>query len=253
MPIFQVEIPGQLYRNWPENREIKLLNCLFTSGNGSRDFFVHTTVQADDEDIARQAGRELCLVATHLLEFCLNEEVDLSATNDKISQLGASFGTGGISIPASAAVVLQIPPTTEQMESIARAEAALEAETDDEKKEALLRAIHWQARGRREVQSAIDRFMKFWIAIEVLVGGGGDKVVRKIKAQLMPLYPKADEQKVAETIGRIYGVRADIVHSGIRQPQNLQDKLEQLESVLADLLRTQLGLEFKGLAERFLS
>jgi hypothetical protein len=253
MPVFQVEIPGQLYRYWPGNKEIKLLNCLFTPGDGSRDFIVRTAVQAADEDIARQTGRELCLDVTHLLEFCMNEEVDLSTTNDKISLLGASAGTGGTSISTSAATVLPIPPTTDQMESIAKAEAALEAETDAERRESLLRAIHWQALGRREVQSAIDRFMKFWIAIEVLVKGEGKYVVPKIKDQLMSLYPKANEQKVAETIGRIYGVRADIVHFGIRQPQNLHGKLEQLESILSDLLRTALGLKFKALAGRFLA
>lgn len=252
MPVFQVEIPGELYRNWPTNTEIKLLDCLFIPGNNSREFFIRVDVLADGEEIARQIGRELCLDAAHLLEFCMSEEVNLSATNDRVSQKGAWCGTGSSSIRTSAAIVLQIPPTTEQMKSITRAQAAFQTETDPEKKESLLRAIHWQASGRQEIQSAIDRFIKFWIALEIVVSGEGPKVVRKVKEQLMGLYPKADEQRLTEIIGRIYGVRADIVHFGMRQSQDLYDKLGQLESILEDLLRARLDLEFKALAERFL-
>src|SRR5260370_22683423 len=100
-----------------------------------------------------------------------------------------SFATGWISITQSAAVVLQVPPTTDQMESIARARAALDDRTDEEQRECLLRAIHWRARGRQE-QSAIDRFIKYWIGVAILVMGEGSRVVTKIRDQLRLLYPQ---------------------------------------------------------------
>jgi hypothetical protein len=251
MPIFKIEIPGELWRNWPDDKEIKLLGCLFKPGNDTRDFWAQTEIEAPNEEVARQLGYEMCLDATNLLEFCLGEEVSLSTTKYKVSESVANFGTGIAEVSCSASTVLQIPPDEKQMEAIASAQQAIEREFEAEKKESLIRAIHWYARGCQEKRTLIDRFIKFWIALEVLVNGRGKKVTRKVKASLTLLYPSANKERIAEMVNSIYDTRGRIVHIGIRQPQDLHIKLDQLENILSDLLRAKLTLPFKACSGKF--
>lgn len=252
MPSFEVSIPGTLYRNWPAGEEIRLVGCVFQPGDNARDFVVSTEVNAPDEDAARQIGRDQCVDATNLLAFCMDEQVNLEINQDHVRETEVAVSTGSISSSAGAALVVDAPPTTEQIEALRQAHTTIDAEPDEVRKEALIRSIHWQARGRREVQSTLDRFINFWIALEVLVRGEGTKVVPKVKEQMMVLYPEANEKQVAEMIGRIYGIRADIVHRGITEPQDFRTKLDQLEDITADLLRHRLGLSFKAFAARHL-
>jgi len=253
MPRFEVEVSGHLYRKWPSGEEITLADCRFIPSNSDREFIVQTEVEADNEEQARQAGLKTCLDAAHLLEFCIEEPVDLSESRGvQVREKGSAITTTSSFITLFGAGGVDAPLTKEQLEAVAKAQGVIQAERDPEKRESLMRAIHWQARGRRETQSQIDRFIKFWIALEVLVEGRGKKVVTKVKKPLIKLYPSCSEQKIADVVGRIYGVRNHIVHLGIREPQYVAEKLRQLEDILEDLLRQRMGLDFKALAKQHL-
>lgn len=115
-----------------------------------------------------------------------------------------------------------------------------------------MRVIHWQAIGQRETKSQIDHFIKFWIALEVLVDGKGKDVVKEVEGPLLKLYPSCPEQKIKDVVGRIYGIRGKIVHYGIQEPESVEEKLKQLEAILGDLLKLRLGLNFKALAQQYL-
>jgi hypothetical protein len=181
----------------------------------------------------------------------MDEPVHLKQGPVNIREKGSNVTTGLMPLLyVDIKAVRNDMPTKEQLEAISKAQNTIESERDDEKKEALIRAIHWQARGRREKESKIDRFLYFWIALEVLVKGEGEKVVGKIKDFLSEVYPDVNKQKISEIVGRIYGVRADIVHFGVRQPSDLDVRVLQLEKIVADLLRKQLGLKFKALSEQ---
>lgn len=253
MPTFEVMLPGTLYRRWPASEEIRLADCVFNQGNNPREFFVHTEVEARSDDAARQIGREKCLDAVNLLEFCMKEQVDLWTNQDQVREKEAVVSTGSASISAVVPLVAEAPPTAEQMIAINTAQTTIGAETDEERREGLLRAIHWQARGRREAQSKIDRFIKCWMALEVLSGGAWKKVVVNVRDQLIQLYPEVESQRVESVVQGLYGIRGNIVHSGVREPRNLQTRLEQLEAVVADLLRARLGLTSAALSECFFS
>jgi len=250
MPRFEVEMGGHLYRKWPSGQEITLLGCRFAPGGNEREFVVRVEVEADTEEAARKAGREQCQNATYLFEFCTGESVDLDESRDRVKQKGEKVTTGMISGCAFATIVSNKPLNEQQLAAVVGAESIIQREQDDERKEVLKRAIYWQALGRRETQSQIDRFIKFWIALEILVEEGYSTVPLKAKRGLTGLYPQCDKERINNVVGRIYDVRGKIVHHGIREPENLKQRLNQLEDILGDLLRKRLGLDFKALAGR---
>jgi hypothetical protein len=250
MARFEVEMGGHLYCKWPSGQEITLLGCRFVSSNGDREFTVRAEVEADTEEATRKAGREQCLDATYLFEFCTSEPVDLDESQDHVRKKGGEITTGTKSIGIGTDLVSNTPLTEEQLAAVAKTESTVQREQNTEGKEMLKRAIHWQALGRREIESQIDRFIKFWIALEILVEGKGKYVVNKVTEELTALYPHCSDKRIRDVLGRIYGVRIAIVHYGIREPENLEQRLNQLKDILGDVLRKRLGLGFKALAER---
>lgn len=227
------------------------MDCQFSKGSGTHDFLIYTEVKATNSEEARRIGFFLCQDAINLLEFCMDEPVHIKQGPVHVRVKGSNVTTGLMPLLyGNVKARFNNIPTEEQLKAVSKAQNTIESEKNDEKRESLIRAIHWQARGRRELQSKIDQFINFWIALEVLVKGEGEKVVSKIKDSLIEIYPNVNEQNISEIVGRIYGVRADIVHFGVKQPHDLDVRVLQLEKILADLLRKQLGLKFKALSEQ---
>ena len=252
MSIFEVKISGKLYRHWPNEENFNLIDCHFADGNSIREFYINTEVEAIGKDDAKDHGLHKCLAAFRLFKFCIDEQVELDCSHIIVKEKGLSISTHTKTFKTNAILVKDEPLTAEQLEAIHKVETMFETEKDDEKKEILKCAIHWFELGKLETQSKIDRFIKFWIALEVLVEGRGSKVVSKIETKLTPLYPNIfNNQKNSETLGRMYGVRANIVHYGLREPAELDKSLELLESIMFDLLREQFGFNSKYLAKKF--
>ncbi|MCX6670029.1 MAG: HEPN domain-containing protein, partial [Methanothrix sp.] len=129
-----------------------------------------------------------------------------------------------------------------ELHALENVRSVLDQETTSEK-ESLIISIRWRARALRGHESEIDRFLRFWIALEVLVEGEGQKLVDKVTLKLKGLYPRIDEQKIKRIVGPIYGMRGNIVHQGIHCPQDLTQELIQLECIYDDLLKEKLGIE----------
>lgn len=251
MGSYRVTMKGQLLRRWPTGKEINLLSCTFSEGIEPRTFEVTAVLDAHDEAGANIVGREVCADAANLLEFCLDEKVTINQSEIHIKPEKSDFTRAMVDIELDLGLVADTPLTEEQMSTVRNVEALLDVNVEPETRVLLARVIHWQASGKRENQSEIDRFLKFWIALEVLVGGRGDKVKKKIMAPLSKLYPDIDFQKMTDVVGRLYHIRCDIVHFGLRHPQKFRIRIQQLENILKDLLRDRLCLEFKAFSKRF--
>jgi len=252
MPYFEVEFSGYLYSKWPLSKGIELADCCFTSGREDRQFTVHTEIDAQNEEQARKNGLESCFDAVHLLEFCIGESVYLDERQYRIRTKESEVTTGGKAFSINALLVKDSPLIEEQLKKVEMAQNTLKSEQDPERKKSLLRAIRWQALGRRETKSQVDRFIKFWIALEILVEGKGEKLVKKVTDKLLILYPSCRKEKIRYIVKRICGVRGAIVHSGVLKPQSVEEKLKQLEAILNDLLGQRLGLSFKAFAQQYL-
>ncbi len=265
MAIFEVKLKGTLYRKWEPNQEISLADCKFTDfvftdciskncglarRENNREFIISTEVEANNEQEAEQLGIKRCSDATFIFEFCINEQVDLKPEQICLKERGKEAKLKRTS-ETTIEVVGNEALNDEQLDALKKALNAINGENDAVKDESLIRAISWQGYGKREKKNKIDRFIKFWIALEILVEGSGKGVVRKIIESLEPLYPNVfGDEKNREIVGRIYGIRTDIVHFGVQQPQDLDMILQQLENILADLLGHRLGLTFKASAKQ---
>lgn len=251
MPTFEVTIPRRLLCKWPEGKEVELLGCCFKGGNSELDLIVQIEVEAKNEEDAIQLGLEKTEDAINLFQFCADLDVYSNSTQVTVREKGSSVSTGVVTLSMGAFIASYEPLPTQYLSNINKAQITIDSENDLIRKESLMRVAHWYARGRREKESKIDRFLMFWIALEILVDGRGKMVTRKVKDRLSSIYPNYNIDKIAEVVGRVYGIRGDIVHQGVRQPENLDEKLEQLEDIFADLLRARLGLPPKYLSESF--
>jgi len=242
---------GSLYRNWPENKEIFLLECLFKQGEGDRDFIIQTKIKADNEEQARIFGRKNCHDAVNFLEFCIGEQVDLDRNKEEISKKGDDTKHGLVAFRIIGTIISNSPLTKEQLIEIDKAQNNI-MNTGTEDQLILIKSIHWWALGKRESDN-IDRFIKLWIALEILVEGKGDKLVKKVKKKLIKLYPSYDEEKIRQLVGRVYGMRGDIIHKGFREPLEVIKHVQHLEATLEDLLSLRLKMKFKELTEEYLN
>lgn len=251
MPIFEVTIPRRLLRKWPEAEEVKLLGCWFKGGNSELDLIVQIEVEAKNEEEAIQLGLEKSEDAINLFQFCADLDIYSNSTQVTVREKGTSVSTGIVTCGIGAFIASYDPLPKQYLSNINKAQITIDSENDVVRKESLMRVAHWYARGRQEKESKIDRFLMFWIALEILVDGRGKMVTRKVKDQLSQIYPNRNVDKIAEVVGRIYGIRGDIVHQGVRQPENLDEKLKQLEDIFSDLLTARLGLSPKYISESF--
>lgn len=242
---------GKLYRNWPENKEIVLINCIFKPGINKRNFSIQTNIKANDKKEACILGKEICKDAVNLLEFCIGEKVELSNKFKEIKEI-SELKTDGIANPLCGfEIVRDEPLTSEQLEKIEEVQSTLLI-AEEEQKLIIIKSLHWWSLGKRESDN-IDRFIKLWIALEVLVEGEGEKVVNKVTKDLKELYSSFDQRGGKELVGRIYGMRGNIVHRGFRDPRDVMEKTQQLEAILEDLLSLHLNTKFKGLTREYLN
>jgi hypothetical protein len=238
--VFEVSIPGELDCDWPKDVKVDLDGCSFSEGGSSRNFLARTEVQANNQDEAMLNARQKCDDAANILEFLIGRCVILSSSNITIKRKGESHALGICSLGCNACISGDI--TNKELHALENVRSALDKETASEKK-SLAISIRWRARALREHESEIDRFLRLWIALEVLVEGEGQKLVDKVTFKLKGLYPKVDEQKIKRIVGPIYGMRGDIVHKGIHRPQDLNQELVRLGCIYDDLLKEKLSIE----------
>jgi len=243
---------GNLYRAWPENKEIILINCNFNPGKKKRDFIVKTQIKASNKNEARILGKRNCYDSVNLLEFCIGEKIKLDNNFEEINNMTEDKKESNVHLLSKLEIVNELSTLTDkQLKEIKKVQKKL-LNTEKEKKLILIKSLHWWALGKRESDN-IDRFIKLWIALEVLVEGRGKKVVNKVKEDLRKLYPYFDQTNGNELVGKIYGMRGDIVHKGFRDPRDVMEKTLQLETIFEDLLNLHLNTKFKELTKVYLT
>ena len=86
-----------------------------------------------------------------------------------------------------------------------------------------------------------DSIAYLWIAIDALLGTDGDRVVGALRDRFDQL--GIDLTPLPVTPGRLYGLRGDVVHKGLEQPEHLREGFYVLETLTRALLRAALGLD----------
>ncbi len=110
-------------------------------------------------------------------------------------------------------------------------------------------AARWFLRGL-EARNPVDRFLYFFISLEIFPARGSADVVRSVRELLARrVYPELAPDLIMERtkIGRIVGLRARIVHDGlafvdIPPSPDFEDLLQKLEAVVTVSMRLLAGL-----------
>lgn len=124
-----------------------------------------------------------------------------------------------------------------------------------EEVDAIMRAVHMQANGKRESVDKNERFRKFWIALETIINlDGNEKYISvRIENALIRLYEqnnpgKKYKIKTGYEIKNIKDDRVGQFHHAIEK----YDRIIQLEHILDDIIRSEVGLSHKGYAKQYL-
>lgn len=263
MPTYEVEMYGSLF-NWPNDwtidKSVKLIDCTFTRLNQDKNVSVRTELKAENESDAKDVGSFICRTESEIFAFCSDTVLLLDSTFVRVKEKASDIGTGFKSFSMDMILAPSTSLTTIQLEtSLSRVQETLKQKSRNELS-AIERAIRWHALGEMEKESKIDRFIKFWIALEVLANTEKGNDVQRVKNALKTVYPEiAGKIDASPIVGRyIYSVRKEIFHRGKLLSGELQGsaldvdtQLRQLEDILIDLLRHKLGLPPKSLAKRY--
>jgi hypothetical protein len=121
--------------------------------------------------------------------------------------------------------------------------------------ESILNAVHMHGNGLRELTDKNERFRKQWIALEALIniGGKNKNIARRIEDALIRLYECIDSckryrMKSGFEIIHIKNDRIDQFHYA----KENSDRVVQLERILHDLIRAEVGLCHRGYAKEYL-
>ena len=136
----------------------------------------------------------------------------------------------------------------EALEVVKSTDAAVAAKnpSDRERIGLALRWLHMAA-----FDSGVNAFLKGWLAIETL-GMPDTTNVRPIQESLGRCYGLTrNEAEARFRIGRLYGLRSDIVHKGALSPVHVQ-LLDYQRAIFIDVFRELLGLAPGGEAQRVL-
>lgn len=100
-------------------------------------------------------------------------------------------------------------------------------------------AARWYLRGA-QTGPAADGIPLFWTALEAIVGAEGRQVVRQVEDALQAA--GEDPTALAPSVGRLFGLRAEIVHQGHVDLGPAVEGWYVLEKICRMLLRHELGL-----------
>ncbi len=258
---------GRICFRWPEEKkseQIPLARCTFRMGDSEFQFIVETIIDAIDENDARKLGRERCMIAAYLFSFLIGEGSNQNQANLDLTQIGIwplvsplKFKTYEKNFTMDCIIVNPLPLSKEQLDAINSAEKAINEFKDESNN--LLRSIRWRALGQQDVEDKIDKYIKLFISLEVLV-----VKENKIAPILSKLYPEADMGKLREIVNDLAEVRGVIQHAGARRQDEIESLkkrskeldfdvcLDKLERLLIDLLRDKLTLPPKRLLNKYL-
>lgn len=95
-------------------------------------------------------------------------------------------------------------------------------------------AARWYLKGA-QTGPTLDSIVFFWVAIEALIPQGGKKTDKQVEEALKNA--GIDPSTLPVSVGRLYGLRADIVHKGLEDPPLLREGHYVLETIVRTLIR----------------
>jgi len=121
--------------------------------------------------------------------------------------------------------------------------------------DSILNAVHMHGNGKRELEDKNERFRKFWIALEALINidGKDRNIAKRIQDALIRLYEDNNPGKIYRMKSgfEIVEIKKDRIgqfHYAIENPE----RVVQLERILDDLIRSEVGLSHRGYAKEYL-
>lgn len=264
MPTYSVILQGKLPawpKNWAVGRKAKLIECIFEKIDYAYDnnVSIMAVVESNDEEKATELGRQKCLAECNLFSLCYGYQIELDLIHIQVEDLSNSS-----MIYVSAGTVRSFDPNEIMASKELEDGLSLVRKAINEKKsenlDILMRSIRWHALGEMELENKVDRFVKFWIALEVLVSKEqGNNDIKRIKNTLIAQFPENEKRiEENEVIGRLYGLRKEIIHKGrlssqelTEFTQDLDSQLRQLEDILHDLLKAELNLPRQDLSKKY--
>lgn len=100
-------------------------------------------------------------------------------------------------------------------------------------------AARWYLRGA-QLGPVADAIVYFWIAIDALLGTEGNQVIPALRKALARRGFQLESLPIS--VGRLYGLRGEIVHKGVERPPELVDGYYELEAITRMLIRDMMGL-----------
>ena len=182
--------------------------------------------------------RDQALAAVGLLSALLDERIaqeqvfeDIIVFNDNGIPLGAVDARRRIRTFQSVNMVMG-----QHRDAIARLQS-VDLSADDPG----LAAVRWYL-GAVQAGPVPDSIVSLWIALEALTrpatAGKSWDEVRGVEEALRRAIPGIDPKKdIQPTVGRLYGLRADVVHKGMEKPSLLLEGYYALEAIVRLLLR----------------
>jgi hypothetical protein len=165
---------------------------------------------------------------------------------DKMTTGRVTFSCGCLIVKSNTADDIELAVTNARTSLNSRSEGEIDS---------VLNAAHMYGNGKREKTDKNERFRKFWIALEALINiDGKDKYISdRIQEALIRLYERNNPEKKYRMksgfeIIRIKKDRVDQFHKAIENPE----RVTQLERVLDDLIRAEVGLCHRGYAKEYL-
>jgi hypothetical protein len=153
------------------------------------------------------------------------------------------------SAPIKNPLSMRQPELTESELSRLRSAVEAIAELPEATQNRIRLSLRWFEHGTRS--DGIDAFLQLWIAIETLTMPGTD--IRPLLNLLSGAYGiSARELRERYALGRICGLRGDIVHQG-RRPPMLGVFLDFVGAIYADALMVTLGLPSSRRADEVLA
>lgn len=249
IPIYICTMIGSLNRMWPKGKEIHLNGCKFSQRSDVYEFNVETEVKADNIEDVRLLAKNRCNDSINLLSFSIGEIISLDDLKVTIKEKRTNITHAQVNLPCIIRIKNNSCITSKHLFEIEKVEKYI-LNIKEEYQEILKRSMHWWILGKKE-SDTVDRFIKLWISLEILVEGKGNKLIKKVKNELTKIYPNINEENINIVIGRVYGIRADIVHEGLRDPQKVSEYTKQLEAILEDILSFKLKTNFQSYSKKY--
>jgi hypothetical protein len=259
--IYEIEMHGSLFYwpdDWPLDKEIVCIECTFTRVSKDKNVSIRTELEAENESKARETGLNRCRVESEIFAFSSDTMLILDSTNIRVKEKTSQLATGFASVSTNAIIAPHVDLTAEQL--ISALSIVQENFRKSDSLVGLKRAIHWYTLAKLEKESKIDKFIKYWIALEVLTDKEKGNDVQQVKNALKTAYPEIEGRIEQDgIIGRcIYALRKEIFHEGKRRSDELNDsqldinvQLKQIEAILKDLLRYEMGLSRRDFAKQY--